>query len=1233
MNKMTDIINVEDFAKPAYLGYAMKVVKDRAIPSVEDGLKPVQRRILYSMYGLKLLPQNAKPMKSARVVGDCFAAGTLVHTEHGLTPIEKIKIGDRVIVPGGSTASVVATYHNPPSEMVKLTTRNKVKLNVTKGQLFRVLNDDLSISWEKAENLNGKKILTYNGVKEKLTDSNISQDDKDLAYICGLFIAEGTKADGNRKSNRIFIGMTDNEPLNFIRNYCDNNSINYSEITKEIDGFKKIYTLRTSGLPKIRKSCEEISNEKEIPLWIMNNRELFPMVLAGLIDGDGWISKVNYDNRKIQRREIVFTSTSKKLLNQVQSILFDYGIHATNVPVVDIEKNENKKIGPSSFNTNFSSWNLTVCGVDSIKLARIINKHIKVPGKKDNIESLVESDKSKMPSNCYSERIPSKVIWQEFTNHHLGGGWFKDKNGKKFKSGIKYPNGIKIRYSSDLHDKSLSYRNIISLGILEKLRKIGSPLAEKIETLRNNYLISDVVDVVEIGKQENYDIQIDHPEHEFFAQGCAVHNCIGRYHPHGDGAVYDAMVRMAQPFSLRYPLVHGEGNFGSRDGDGAAAMRYTEARLTPIASAILDELSWDTVDYKPNYDNTSKEPVTMPSRLPFLLLNGASGIAVGMATNLLSHNLNEVVDACKLMIKKKGKASLDDVLELMPGPDFHGGAKIISSNEDIKKVYDEGRGAIRVRAKWEVEYYGKNKKDWRLVVCELPPDTSTAKIMIRINELINPKQTDKAGKRIPLKPEQSRLKKLFTDLIGEMRDGSDSQNPVRIIIEPKNKSVNVEALTTALCAHTDLEMNVSANFVSVDLIGNPKQSGIVSWLSQWCEYRIETVRKRLLDEKARLDHRLHILSGRISILDKIEEVIKILKASKSPKDDLMEKFGLDDIQADDVLDMRLRQLANLEKIKLLDEQKEKSAESDRIGKILDKESALRKLVINELDKDAKAFGDERRTELSPEEAITHRDISEGSLSAVQLPPEPIAIAITQRGWISYRPCKSYEDALEADYKPKTGDKVKRILFGDRNNDYLLMISKKGRAYSLKLTDLMSKSDVTPLNQYFDIESDDFIEDGLIGGVDEKIIVAGSKGRGFVVKSDNWINRMKAGKAFLTLEEDETPLPPLPLKNIDMENAHLLALSSDGKAVAFSLEQLKELPRGKGVAIIGLGKDSYLSDITVFSPKEPAKLKISRGGELNYKTLESYIGNRSSSKKGKLLHKQAKGKVFDRPGGA
>jgi DNA gyrase subunit A len=1204
-----EIVNIEDFAKPAFLEYAMSVVLQRAIPEVADGLKPVHRRILYAMSELGLMPATAKPKKSARVVGDCFVAGSIAHTSTGLKSIEDIEIGESVRMPNGANSKVVAAFHNPPSPIVSVNLSNGSSLKTTEGQLFRVIDENLEISWARADCLDGKRILASSPNSLGFAGPHPDHAKAKMAYAMGLLVAEGYLTDRGR-SGRVGISMIDREPLDVLASVCEDASVKHHWSVKlpRQSHHKSQDTLRFSGFDEAIAVCMDKSNAKQVPKWVLEDRRLFAPFIGGFMDGDGYIRCAK------SRREIVLSTTSGLLAQQLSTMIMDCGIHGF---ILETPPHKRKP-------ANFLLYQLTFTGSNASLLSAGIEPWTMVQAKKMKLRAA--RDFSGRELNTYSGSISSRVIWDEFSKNHLGSGWFIDKDGAKFRSGIHYPSGSKIRYSSDLRDKSLSYRQMEDHGILAKLDRIGSPLAPKIKAIFANYSVLTVLSVQPAAVAETYDIQIADDSHEFLVQGCAVHNCIGKYHPHGDSAVYEAMVRMAQPFAMRYPLVQGEGNFGSRDGDNAAAMRYTEAKLAPIAGALLDELSPATVEFRSNYDNTMEEPVTLPSRLPFALLNGGEGIAVGMASFLLPHNLREVVEGAKLLLAKP-KATIDELMAHIPGPDFPTYGVVISSQADIRKAYAEGRGSIRLRSRWKTEAVGKR---WRLVFTELPQPTSTAKIMLQIDELLDPKPREKNGKKLPLTAEQSRLKKLFGDLIDVYIDNSDKTDPVRLVIEPKDKKIDPDALAMLLCAHTELEMNVSPNIVMVDSKGTPRQGSLVDWLGQWCEYRLLTVRRRTIDEKAKLDHRLHILAGRLLILNHIDEAIALIRSSLSPREDLMKRFGLDEIQADDVLSMQLRAIGRLDHQKLVDEQTDKTAESIRLGKLLADEKAMRKLIIKELDADSKAFGDDRRTELAPAEATTARKQLETGAMSERLAPEPVAIAITERGWLSWRPAKSQEDALTGEYKIKAGDSIRRVLFGDRA-DQLLLLDATGRAYALRLADLPSKADTQPFTQWFTPAA--AIVEGAIGSPASRFVVAGSSGYGFVVEGKDWMNRMTAGKAFLTLAAGDAPLPPLPLPPDVDAGAQVITLASDGRSVVFPLSDIKALPKGKGVGLMGLVKTVSLTDLSLLAADGTAALRLASGktAKLAKEHWEGVAGARASGKKGRILHKQSPGAVFDRPG--
>lgn len=703
-----------------------------------------------------------------------------------------------------------------------------------------------------------------------------------------------------------------------------------------------------------------------------------------------------------------------------------------------------------------------------------------------------------------------------------------------------------------------------------------------------------------------------------------VGEVLGKYHPHGDASVYDAMVIMSQPFSTRYPLVHGEGNWGTRDGDSAAAMRYTEAKLTPFADTLLSELSWDTVDYQPNYDGKETEPMVLPSRLPLLLLNGTSGIGVGLATEIPSHNLNEVVEATIYLLKNP-KATIDDILNIIKGPDFPTGSQLITPASDIRKFYKSGKGSFKLRAKWRVEY-APNKKDWSLVFYEIPQGTSVSQILLQINALVNPTvsepkdkkgKKDKKEKKATLSQKQLTLKRFFGDLIENFQDLSDQE--LSLTITPKQRKQDPEVLANALLAHTDLEKNYPLNFVAVDENGNPRLDNLLSWMQQWCNFRMTTITRLYQDQLNKVEHRLHILEGRLLILDKIFEVIKLITESKQPKIDLMEKYSLSEIQAEDILEMRLRALSRMEKEGIEDEYKELTKKQQKLVKILSSEANIKKEVIKELEIDMKAHGDARRTTIEEAEAVNPKDLVT-EIVQDKATNETIAVAITERGWLSWKIAKSMDDVSEADFKLKTGDNIRRQFFGSRAS-VLMLLDQQGKGYSINLVDLPGRNDTNSFSAF--IEPGAKIVDGVMGTPDDHFLLSGENGYGFIIKGSNWISKLKAGKAIISLAESEFPLQPLPvpISADEEENKKqiLVTLSSEGKSVAMPLSDVKILGKGKGVALMGLGKDAKLLDLTLVKSDGTVILKNEdKESVIPHKEIQKVLKARSSSHKGKAF---------------
>lgn len=686
-----------------------------------------------------------------------------------------------------------------------------------------------------------------------------------------------------------------------------------------------------------------------------------------------------------------------------------------------------------------------------------------------------------------------------------------------------------------------------------------------------------------------------------------VGDVIGKYHPHGDSAVYEAMVRTSQDFSLRYPLVIGEGNFGSRDGDGAAAMRYTEARLSSFSELFLSELDKGTVDWRSNYDNSSIEPSVLPCRVPNLLLNGASGIGVGIACEIPSHNLTETVDAAISLIKNPSM-TLDDLMTYIPGPDFPTGAQIISSSEEIKKVYHEGRGALRVRARHVIENEGQ--KNWRVVFYEIPYKVSCQQIMEELDDIFNPKPKDKNGKKI-FTPEQLRLKNLFSGLIEKFTDGSDKDHAVRLVFEPKSYKQDPAEIVQNLLAYTSLESNHPVNLVAVGLDMNPCQKNLLTLLTEWTTFRIGTVQRRTQYEYDQAAKRLHILEGRQTILDHIEEVIQILKKAEKPKEDLMARFKLSEIQAEDVLEIRLRQLARLEHTKIANEIADLQNEIKRLSKLLESKTALKNQVIKELELDKKTYGDARRTIIQASEKIT--------LKAVETPVsnEPITVAISEKGWIRAKPSHQLS---ASDFSFKTGDTVKH-LFKISTLDYLFFFDEQGKVYSYPAKELpLSKSSAeAPISSIIELSSR--LIYSLAIPLNRKIVLASSSGYGFITKASDLISRVKGGKALISLDPGASMLMPFVFnETVDLHQTLFTTLSSNGRLLGYRASEINEMTKGKGLALCGLDPDCTLSQVAIWTNNEIEYETegLKKSTILATQDLIPYVQVRSSSKKGKPL---------------
>ena len=609
-----------------------------------------------------------------------------------------------------------------------------------------------------------------------------------------------------------------------------------------------------------------------------------------------------------------------------------------------------------------------------------------------------------------------------------------------------------------------------------------------------------------------------------------VGDVIGKFHPHGDSACYEAMVLMAQPFSYRYPLVDGQGNFGSPDDPKSfAAMRYTESRLAPYARTLLAELGQGTVDWVPNFDGSLKEPKLLPARLPNLLLNGGQGIAVGMATDIPPHNLREVVSACVRLLEKK-TASVAELCEHIQAPDFPTGGEIVTPREEILKLYESGHGSIRQRAVWE-------REGEEVIVTALPHQVSPAKVLEQIAAQMQ-------AKKLPL--------------VADLRDESDHEHPTRLVIVPRSNRVDVQALMDHLFATTDLEKSIRVNLNVIGNDGRPGVRNLKELLTEWLDFRRATVTRRLEYRLDQVVDRLHVLDGLLIAFLNIDEVIHIIRTEDEPKPVLMERFGLTGTQAEAILELKLRHLARLEEMKIRGEKDELEAERLQLEALLASPKKLTRLIRDELLEDAEKYGDERRSRLVERQAA--QALKETDLVAA----EPVTVVLSEQGWV--RAAKGHEIKPE-ELNYRSGDAFLAAVRG-RSNQLACFIDSSGRSYSISAHELPSARSLgEPLTGRFSPPSGAVFRSLAIGAADERVLVASDAGYGFVTQLENLHSRQKAGKQLLSLPAGSAALPLAPIA--DSEEGVLVVATSEGYLLAFYLSELPELARGKGNKLINI----------------------------------------------------------------
>jgi topoisomerase-4 subunit A len=674
-----------------------------------------------------------------------------------------------------------------------------------------------------------------------------------------------------------------------------------------------------------------------------------------------------------------------------------------------------------------------------------------------------------------------------------------------------------------------------------------------------------------------------------------VGEVLGKYHPHGDSSTYEAMVHLAQPFSMRYPLIDGQGNFGSRDGDAAAAYRYTEAKLSRYAELLLAEIGEGTVDFVKNYDGKFQEPVLLPARVPFGLLNGSFGIPVGFSTRIPSHNLKEVAAAAAHIIKHP-RAKLEDVLEILPGPDFPGGGQVISPKEEIKEAYATGRGSLVLRCKWEKEQLARGQ--WRVVVTELPHGVSVKQVMEEVEALANPKAQ---GSKKEVSQEQRRMKQFILDQVESVRDESDRKSKLRLVIEPRSSRQDENELMAALMVHTSLETRYPVNLTWLGLDGLPQTKGIVDILREWGEFRVRTVRRRTEFRLAKCEERLHIVEGRLKAYAKIDEIIKLIRGSEDQSEarqKLREKFKFSERQAEDIVNLRLGQLTKLDGVQLDGERKALEAERKGLKEILGDEKELKKLVVSELTEDSKKFGDERRTLIkTAERAQVERTVVE----------EPVTVILSRKGWIRARTGHGL-DVSQLSFKD--GDALLQTL-ECKTIDAVTVLAASGKSFSVAAADIPSgRGDGAHINTLVNSGSDDIVWMGS-GDPQRRLLMNSSAGLGFLCKLGDLATKTRQGKDFMKVEEGAAAQPPAVVK----DEKYIAALSSDARLLLFPVEEVPERPNGGvGVQLLALPEKERLASLVMCDGNSLTVSGIRRknrtAATLDAKQLAEHLGKRA-----------------------
>ncbi len=1147
---------IEKDLKESYLDYAMSVIVGRAIPDLRDGLKPVHRRILYSMKELGN-HYNKAYKKSARIVGECFVKDTLVATKRGLIPIQEIECGDVVFTKNGEN-KVTELYEMPERELLKITLKNGTSNTVTQSQKLKILNKNLEFEWKEAKDITvGDYIVSraiYPVIEKEVYMGELYGRkihlNQNIGYLLGQLLSDGwiEKGYNHGKGFRCAVSTNSYEVAQRLAAILQN-EFQYEPTIEEREYeietasgqilINRMFTVRVNRVEinDFLVSAFSLQNAvaftKIIPPQIFRSpKSVIFSFISGLIDGDGSIHK--------ERNVIHYGSVSEKLIDQLQIVLQHLGIFGKKYTDYSEKKSS---VNGQLVKGNYPFHSLEIGG----RFAQVLLQQLLLSDERKNSRS--DFTNHIIKTSLFDE-IPhaGNILFEELSKNHVGAGWYSDKAGQKFRMGIKYSNGTKIRYAKDLKEKYLGRTQLVEWGIQEKLNRIESAFAPFVnQVIKNEIYFLRVEKIENRPAEKTYDIQVEE-SHEFIANGMISHNCLGKFHPHGDQAVYDSLARMAQSFSLRYMLVDGQGNFGSIDGDSPAAMRYTEVRMAHLTEEMLNDLDKETVDFVPNFDGTLKEPTVLPSKVPNLLINGSAGIAVGMATNIPPHNLTEIVDGAIAVIDG---ANEEQLLQIVTGPDFPTGGEIVGK-AGIYSAYKTGRGIIKMRGRCEID-----ETKHVIVIREIPYQVTKTSIIEAIANAARDKRI--VG-------------------IKGVHDRSDREG-INVVID-LSRDATPAVVLNQMYAHTPLESTFG--IINLVLVNNePKILGLHQLISQFIDFRKEIVQRRCTYELRIAEERAHILEGLLKALEQIEPIIAFLKASKDveeAKGGLMNSYSLSEKQAQAILDMKLQRLISLEQKKIQDEHGELQKQITWLKDVLSDVLKILAIIKEELTEIKARYGDGRRTAISEGgEDITIEEL---------IPNDEVVVVITQRGYIKRIRTDEYRSQRRGGKgvigtETKEEDVVNDLIV-TKNHNYILFFTDKGRAFWLKAYRVpeagryATGKTIVNLLELKDEKISSWVSVAAFNE-DEYLVMMTKNGTIKRTSLANFNNPRKTGIIAITLKEGDG------LVDVRKTNGKetILIATRNGQSIRFHEEDAREIGRtGQGVIGIRMDPTDYVVSLAI-----------------------------------------------------